>query len=204
MFAAPATWCRLVRIHRWRRVRTRVHPSKPKKGLRASKPDEIWYVDTSVVRLINATKVYLHAEIDNYSRKILAWCVATKFDVMNTVKILREAASQAVSATSTPKLLVDGGSENLNANVDELIGEGLLSRVIALKDIQFSNSLIETLWRTMKHQWLFLHPLETPATVSRLVVFYVPAYNGEIPHAAFKGQTPMRYTTVRSRYTSQT
>jgi putative transposase len=87
-------------------------------------------------------------------------------------------------------VLVDGGSENLNASVDELVGEGLLSRVIALKDIQFSNSLIETLWRTMKHQWLFLHSLDTPATVTRLVAFYVPAYNDEIPHAAFQGQTP--------------
>lgn len=135
VFAAPATWCRLIRIHGWRRPRTRVHPSKPKKGIRAARPDEIWHVDTSVLRLLDATKVYLHAVIDNYSRKILAWCVATKFDVMNTVNILREAANQAVSATSTPKLLVDGGSENLNTHVDELIGEGLLSRVIALKDI---------------------------------------------------------------------
>lgn len=74
--------------------------------------------------------------------------------------------------------------------MDELVGEGLLSRVIALKDIQFSNSLIETLWRTMKHQWLFLHSLDTPATVTRLVAFYVPTYNDEIPHAAFQGQTP--------------
>ncbi len=101
-----------------------------------------------------------------------------------------------------PTLLVDGGSENINASVDELIGEGLLSRVIALKDIQFSNSLIETLWRTMKHQWLFLHPLDTAATVSRLVAFYVPAYNGENPHAAFKGQTPDEM--YRGRYPSQT
>lgn len=128
--------------------------------------------------------------IDNYSRKILTWCVATRFDVMNTVNILREAVRNAVSAVSTPTLLVDGGSENLNASVDELINDGILSRVIAVKDIRFSNSLIETLWRTMKHQWLFFHPLDTAVTVTRLVAFYVSAYNSDIPHAAFKGQTP--------------
>ena len=81
-------------------------------------------------------------------------------------------------------------AKNINESVDELISERLLSRIMRYKDIQFSNSLIETLWRTMKHQWLFLHPLDMAATVSRLVAFYVPAYNGEIPHAAFKGQTP--------------
>jgi hypothetical protein len=39
--ASPSTWYRLVRKFGWRRPRLRVHPAKPKVGLRATGPDEI-------------------------------------------------------------------------------------------------------------------------------------------------------------------
>ena len=62
--------------------------------------------------------------------------------------------------------------------------------MLALRDVTFSNSMIEAWWRTLKHQWLFLNTLDSSATVSRLVGFYVAAHNGEIPHSTFHGQTP--------------
>ncbi len=76
VFAAPATWYRLVRDHGWRRPRTRVHPATPKIGLRATKANEYWHIDTTLLKLLDGTKVYLHAVIDNFSHKILAWRVA--------------------------------------------------------------------------------------------------------------------------------
>ncbi len=42
----------------------------------------------------------------------------------------------------------------------------------------------------MKYQWLFLNVLDSVGTVERLVAFYVVAYNVEIPHAAYRVQTP--------------
>jgi transposase InsO family protein len=96
VFAAPTTWYRLVRERGWRRPRARVHPAKPKHGVRASEPDELWHVDTTVIRLINGTKVYLHAVIDNFSRKILAWRVTEYFEVATTVAILHDAAQGAL------------------------------------------------------------------------------------------------------------
>jgi hypothetical protein len=50
--------------------------------------------------------------------------------------------------------------------------------------LSFSNSLIEVWWRSLKHRWLFLHPLDNIATVKRLVEFYVTEHNGRIPHGA--------------------
>jgi len=60
----------------------------------------------------------------------------------------------------------------------------------AAGDISFSNSLIEAWWRSLKHNWLFLHPLDTTATVRREVAFYVEQHNSVIPHHAFKVLTP--------------
>lgn len=142
VFASPTTWYRLVREHRWRRPRHRVHPAKPKVGIRASRPNEIWHVDTTVIRLLDGTRAYLHGVIDNFSRKILAWRVSDHFDPSITVKILAEALGLA-TGEDPPTVLVGGGVENNNAEVNDLIESGVLTRVLALTEIAFSNSLIE-------------------------------------------------------------
>jgi len=190
VFASSSTWYRLVRDHAWRRPRKRQHPATPKVGIRAGAPDEVWHMDTSAVRLVDGTKVWLHALIDNFSRRILAWRVAERFEISNAVAILDEAVCNAVGREDRPTVMADGGIENFNSEVDALVGEGLLSRVRALVDVRFSNSMIESWWSKLKHQWLFLHRLETAAAVRHYVAFYVAEYNATIPHAAFSGQTP--------------
>lgn len=52
VFASAATWHRLVRLHKWRRCRQRVHPAKPKVGIRATAANEIWHVDTTLSRCL--------------------------------------------------------------------------------------------------------------------------------------------------------
>jgi hypothetical protein len=87
-------------------------------------------------------------------------------------------------------VLVDGGTENFNGPVDELIDSGLLHRVLAGTEITFSNSMIESWWRVLKHQWLYLNTLDTVRAVEKLVAFYVKEHNSRLPHSAFCGQTP--------------
>ena len=89
-----------------------------------------------------------------------------------------------------PTPLVDGCVENYNSAVDELVDSGLLRRLLAQTDISFSNSLIESWWRALKHQWLFLNPLDTISRLEKLVAFYVDEHNTRLPHSAFRGQTP--------------
>jgi len=89
-----------------------------------------------------------------------------------------------------PSVLADAGVENVNAQVDDLITTGVLRRVLTFTELRFSNSMIEAWWRSLKHQWLFLHPLDSVTTVQRLVEFYVHEHNCVLPHSAFRGQTP--------------
>jgi hypothetical protein len=67
---------------------------------------------------------------------------------------------------------------------------GVLRRLLAFTELKFSNSMIEAWWRSLKHQWLFLHSLDSVTTVHRLVAFYVDEHNRVLPHSAFRGQTP--------------
>ena len=50
--------------------------------------------------------------------------------------------------------------------------------------------MVETFWRSLKHQWLFLNTLDTVARVRALGESYVTEHNTKMPHPAFAGQTP--------------
>src|SRR5262249_57479437 len=137
-----------------------------------------------------APRSHVHAVIDICSRRILAWRVAERFAPANSVAVLVEAGRGATPSEATPIVLADAGVENVNAQVDELIATGALRRVLAFTELKFSNSMIEAWWRSLKHQWLFLHSLDTVGTVRRLVEFYVEEHNTVLPHSPFPGQTP--------------
>ena len=187
VFASASTWYRLVRQHGWRRPRVRVHPAKPKVGVRATRPNELWHIDATVIRLLDNTKAYLHAVVDNFSRRILAWKVSSRLEPGNTVEILLQAGS---GLEGTPTVVSDSGIENVNAKIDELIESGTLKRLLAMTEVSFSNSLVEAWWRSLKHQWLYLNSLDSVSSLKRLVSFYVTEHNTRFPHSAFDGQTP--------------
>ena len=155
--------------------------------MRATRPNEYWHIDVTVIRLITGVKVYLHAVIDNFSRRILAWRLAERLDPTTTCEVLAEAG-KAIGCV--PTVVADSGVENVNGQVDELVKTGVLRRILALVEVAFSNSMIEAWWRSLRHQWLYLHMLDSLGSVKRLIAFYIEQHNTTMPHSAFLGQTP--------------
>ena len=158
VFASATTWAKLVRQRGWRRPRRRVYPEKPKTGIRATHPTEYWHIDVTVIRLLDDTKRYLHAVIDNFSRRILSWRLSERLDPTTACEILKDAGK---NLQRTPTVVADSGVENVNTGVDQLITDGVIRRVLAQVEVSFSNSMIEAFWRSLRHQWLYLHSLES-------------------------------------------
>ena len=191
VFASPSTWARMVRERRWRRPRVRLHPNKPKLGIRALRPNELWHIATTIFRLIDDTKAYVQAVIDNRSRRILAVRVTSKLEPAATAPLLLKALESSPESGRRPTtLMVDAGVENFNRAVDQLVEHGILRRLVAQTDLRFSNSIIEVFWRSLKNNWCMLHRIDSLQTLRRLVRFYVEQHNSVIPHSAFDGQTP--------------
>ena len=142
-------------------------------------------MDTTIIRLLDGSKACLHAVIDNFSRRVLAWRVHDSFLPAVTAELLMEAAQDIKD--NKPQLLVDGGVENYNSEVDKLIHFGLLKRILAQTETRYSNSLIESWWRVLNHQWLYLNTLDSVASLRKLVAFYVNQHNKHLPHSASKG-----------------
>jgi putative transposase len=153
-------------------------------------PGELLHLDVTVIRLLDGTRAYLHAMIDNYSRRILSWALEERLGSGGTCQILGEAVIQLNDCPGRPIVVADAGSENVNGAVDDLLDGEELTRILAQVDITFSNSMIEAFWRSLKHSWLYLHSLDSLAALGRLIEFYVKAHNEVMPHSAFQGQTP--------------
>ena len=190
VFASVSTWSKLVRARGWRRPRARVHPEKPTLGIRATRPNEYWHIDVTILKLLDGTRAYLHAVIDNYSRKILAWRLLERLEPATTCAILVAASQHLPPSDLPPTVVADSGVENVNNSVDALLNSTKLRRVLAQVEVTWSNSIIEAWWRSLKHQWLYLHSLDSVAGVQKLVAFFVEEHNTKMPHSAFHGHTP--------------
>ncbi len=192
VFASASTWYKTIRAHGWKRPRKRIHPDKPRHGLKATRPNQFWHTDATVIRLTTGIRIYLQAIIDNFSRRILAWRVTEKLSSETTRALLVEASTDLPSIGERPEvvLMTDGGSENFG-DVNSLLDDSSwLERVVAQVEVIFSNSLIEAWWRELKYRWLFLHLLDNADAVRRLVAFYVSQHNEVVPRAVLQGRTP--------------
>jgi hypothetical protein len=86
--------------------------------------------------------------------------------------------------------MVDGGIENMNHAVHVLCDRGLLTLILAQTDVLYSNSMIETFCRIMKHHWLYHNNLDNIAALRRLVRFYLSEHDAVLPHSALRRLTP--------------
>jgi putative transposase len=50
VFVSPSTWARLARERGWLRPRRRLYPAKPKEGIRASRPNDYWHIDLTIMQ----------------------------------------------------------------------------------------------------------------------------------------------------------
>jgi transposase InsO family protein len=155
--ASASTWHRLIRERGWRRPRKRLYPARPKIGVRATGPNEWWHIDLTVLRLASGARVYLHAVIDNYSRRVLAWEVAERVTGRTTRGVI-DAATRLLGEGEV-SLMADSGVENVNATVEEYLAGSPIKRILAQVEVVQSNSMIEAFWRSLRHQWLYLHEL---------------------------------------------
>jgi transposase InsO family protein len=76
-------------------------------------PTKSGHIDTTLIRLLDGSRVYVRAVIDNFSRRIMAWNISASFDPESTAKLLLNAA-QSMNPPGVPSVMTDGGGENFN------------------------------------------------------------------------------------------
>ncbi|MCB0408092.1 MAG: DDE-type integrase/transposase/recombinase [Bdellovibrionales bacterium] len=186
-----STWRKYIDHFKWKRPRKKHRKRKRKVGIRATQPNEIWHLDVSYFILPNKTKLYIQAIIDNYSRYVIAWQVMDSYDGSKTGELLKKAIGLTTNPSNKKlRLIVDGGGENRSKSVNKLEERGHFNKQVARFEISFSNSMVETLFRSLKHNYLFHQEIRSLTSLKKHVDFWFKEHNEKIPHTAFNGETP--------------
>ena len=165
---------------------------KQKTGIRAAKPKEIIHADVCIYKPLDHTKVFIYFIVDNFSRMILGWKAAIECKSSIMLDNLRNVYYDYFLEKEDPLtvLMVDDGSENKgDVNTAIATQEIKLNKLIAQKDIIFSNSMVESVNKQMKYGFLFRHELLDFDHVQRFLETAVETYNNR-PHSALFGLTP--------------
>lgn len=181
------TWYKNSKFYNLVRPFLRDNLKEYKEGIRANYTNEIWHIDITEIKLSSGQKYYLQVIIDNYSRYCLAWKINKTKEAFNTVELLRTAKTHKKKYTN---LMMDKGSENINVKVDEALSDHQITRVIAKLDTEYSNSMIEAFFRSLKNNFLYFQNSSTLKNLTEKVEFYINKHNFNIPHSAHNGLTP--------------
>jgi putative transposase len=70
-----------------------------------------------------------------------------------------------------------------------------IKKLIAQKDIVFSNSLVESVNKIIKYRSLFLHNIPNIDALKKHLDEFIPVYNNVRPHVSLNGFTPNEVLT---------
>lgn len=192
--AHPNTWYKYARLMKIKRKRQRKIKIKYSEGVRANFPNEKWHADITELRTADGKTSFIYLVADNYSRYITSWRVSNKICAKTRIITFKETIINAglkPCHNEITELIVDGGTENNNKSVEAFLEKYPLKKSIALKDILKSNSMIESINKVLKYDYLYPRNIQNQShLISVLKNIAIPDYNNKRPHGSLDGLTP--------------
>ena len=170
---------------------SRVHPEHKiypylLRGVAVDRPNQVWSTDITYIRLPRGF-VYLVAIIDWYSRCVLGWRISNSMDATFCVDCLEEA----IRTHGKPEMFnSDQGSQfTSDAFTGVLQREGIVISMDG-RGRAFDNIFVERLWRSVKHEDVYLKGYATVGELMIGLTEYFDFYNGRRPHQSLENETP--------------
>ena len=167
------------------------HPAHPVfpyalRGLAIERANQVWALDITYIPMARGF-VYLAAVIDWFSRKVLAWRLSITMDVGFCI----EAVEEAMARFGKPEIFnTDQGSQfTSRAFTTMLIGNGIAISMDG-KGAWRDNVFVERLWRSLKHEEVYLRAYASVSEARASIGRYLDFYNRRRPHQGLAGQTP--------------
>lgn len=187
---------RLMRQMGIRALYPRQRTSQPGKGhtiypyllrnLVIERPNQVWASDITYIPMAKGF-MYLVVILDWHSRRVLAWRLSNTLETDFCLEALDEALRRF------------GKPEIFNTDQGVQFTCDAFTRVLKDHDIDISmdgkgrwvdNVLVKRLWRSVKHEDVYLRAYETPRQLREGLIRYFNFYNTERRHSALDGRTP--------------
>ena len=155
------------------------------RGLRIERPNQVWSADITYIRLSQGF-AYLVAILDWFSRYVLSWSLSTTLDAWFCVQTLREALR-----TARPQVFnTDQGSQFTSGGWIEELKAADIAISMDGRGRAFDNIFTERLWRSVKHEEVYLKDYAGMDEAWAGLESYFGFYNQTRPHQSLGYRTP--------------
>jgi putative transposase len=156
------------------------------KGLKINRPNHVWAIDITYIPMKNGF-MYLTAIIDVYSRYIVGWGVSNTLEAEASLNVLK----QAIKEHGKPEIInSDQGSQYTCQEWVEYLKSEEITISMDGKGRATDNIFIERFWRTLKYDYIYLHPAIDGLELYQGVKEYIRYYNNEQRHQGIGRMIP--------------
>jgi len=156
------------------------------RGVAVTKPNQVWSTDITYIRLARGF-VYLVAVIDWYSRKVLSWQLSNTLDSRFCVDCLE----QALKTYGVPEIFnTDQGCQFTSEAFTSVLKAHCITISMDGRGRALDNIFVERLWRSVKHEDVYLKDYATVPELQRGLTEYFLFYNRERTHQSLNYKTP--------------
>jgi putative transposase len=151
-----------------------------------TRPNKVWAMDSTYIPMARGF-VYLAAVVDWCSRKVLAW----RLSITLSADFCIEALEEALARYDQPEIFnSDQGSQFTSADFIKVLQDAEIAISMDGKGAWRDNVFVERLWRTVKHEEVYLRTHTGVSEARASIGRYLDFYNEKRPHSSLGGQTP--------------
>jgi len=160
------------------------------RGRRMTGPDQAWCADITYVPMQQGF-MYLVAVMDWWSRYVLGWELSNTLDTDFCVRAWEKALA---AGNQAPKISnTDQGAQFTSEEFLEAVESAGVQVSMDGRGRWMDNRFIERLWRSVKHEDIYLHDYLDGLEAGRGLARWFADYNERRPHQALQYATPAQY-----------
>jgi putative transposase len=156
------------------------------RGLLITHPNQVWAIDITYIPMQKGF-LYLTAIIDLYSRYVVEWGLSNSLDAKSCHAVLEEA----ILGNVKPEIInSDQGSQFTCKAWIDLLKKQEIQISMDGKGRAIDNVFVERLWRSVKYDYVYLHPANDGLELYEGLKEYFHHYNYELSHQGIGRQIP--------------
>ena len=157
------------------------------RGLKIDHRNQVWSIDITYIPMAKGF-MYLTAIIDVYSRFIVGWSLHNALDASNCIEVLKNA----IARYGAPKIInSDQGRQFTCREWKGCCAEYPEMRIsMDGRGRAKDNIWIERFWRTIKYDYIYIHPEENGAALYHGILRFMDDYNYHRRHQGIDRQIP--------------
>lgn len=161
------------------------------KGFQVSRPDEVWAVDTTLIRT-SSGPVYMANLLDIFTRRVVAWSLSKRNDLALTMDCLNKALELRRPDLGWVHHSDQGSTYTAQAYVKRIRDAG--GRVSYTKPgSPRENAFAESFFRTLKLEEVDRNQYENLLEVETAIAAYIELYNMTRMHSSLEYLSPNEF-----------